>query len=1062
MAHPNSSKGSFSLYGVIVLACTIAAHGQGAVPELLLPESTVVRTLRGAGRERFRIDLRSGDFLLISVDQRDIDVSLAVVDIDGSDSVVRDSPNAENGPECVAFIASSTGTYHLDVRSLDDSSAVTAGTIAIRVEAVRPATPGDREHAEADRLFYEAVQLRVQNTALARAQALERLAPALAAYERLDRRYEAAMALHSTGLTHLRGGETRRAIPFLERAAASFRDLGSPMFASTINALGGTDDLLGNTSSAIDRYQQALLYFRASGSATGEGLARNNLGKLFSDTADWQRALEQYRQALSLFAAAGDRNREGLALYNIGMSYASLGEGDQALAHLSRALAIWTTYADRSREAEVLTSMGWVELTRRQPQRALEHLHRALSLRQLIGDGRTEGATRTFIGQAYLDLNQVDEAVKHLEHAVDLRRAVDKRGTSLTLLALSRAYTADQRPERARAVGLEALAAFHDLGDRNGAAGALKRVAEAEQRLGRVDDAIEHNEEALRLIEAVRGGVASPELRAGYFGRQNNLHDGLIHLLMRRSARDGNAGDAARSLEVSERARARSLLEMIGESATDMIRGVDDAMIARERQLADLINVKSERVMPLVARDRGSAAAQTMLQEIAELEAEYGEVRAHIRKSSPAYAALTQPEPLRVSAIQRDLLDATTRLIEYSLGDEASYAWVVDRQSLRGIHLSPREEIERAARDVTEHVTARGISRVGETTAQRDRRVAAASAALPAALRRLSDLVVVPLGDLSAGSRLLVVADGALQYIPFGMLPGPSANGIYRPLIVDHEIVTMPSASVLSVQRQQLKMRTSRGSGVAVIADPVFDRTDARLRIAPSAPLDLPVSDSGESTRILEHLGQPAPAAKSSVPSRAVIPRLPFTRNEADAILAAAKGQRNFRAVDFAATKEAVLGGALRSYRIVHFATHGFLDTERPTLSSIVLSLVDEDGQPLDGFLRAQELYNLDLNADLVVLSACQTGLGKSIEGEGLIGLTRGLMYAGAQRVVVSLWNVSDRATASLMSRFYRDMLTAGKPPSAALRAAQLEVMKIKGWENPFYWAPFVMQGDWR
>jgi CHAT domain-containing protein len=259
----------------------------------------------------------------------------------------------------------------------------------------------------------------------------------------------------------------------------------------------------------------------------------------------------------------------------------------------------------------------------------------------------------------------------------------------------------------------------------------------------------------------------------------------------------------------------------------------------------------------------------------------------------------------------------------------------------------------------------------------------------------------------------------------------------------------MPSASVLAVQREQSKSRAAPTAGIAVIADPVFDLTDARLeksRLAASRPS----TDVNDFSRILKHIGSP------------VIPRLPFTRNEADAILAVAKGQKNFRAVDFAATKEAVLGGALKNYRIVHFATHGFLDTERPTLSSIVLSLVDRNGNARDGFLRAQEIYNMELNADLVVLSACQTGLGKSIEGEGLIGLTRGLMYAGAQRVVVSLWNVSDRATATLMSRFYRDMLANGKTPSAALRAAQLEVMKIKGWENPYYWAPFVMQGDWR
>ena len=190
----------------------------------------------------------------------------------------------------------------------------------MRVEALAPPTPADLEHVQADHLFSEAIQLRVQNTAVARAQALEKLTPALEIYERLGRQYEAAMALHSIGLAYLRGGETRRSIPFLERAAPILANLGSPMFASTINALGGADDLLGNTASAINRYQQALAHFRASGSATGEGLARNNIGKLFSDMANWQRALEEYRLALALFGKAGDRNREGLALYNIGMS----------------------------------------------------------------------------------------------------------------------------------------------------------------------------------------------------------------------------------------------------------------------------------------------------------------------------------------------------------------------------------------------------------------------------------------------------------------------------------------------------------------------------------------------------------------------------------------------------------------------------------------------------------------------------------------------------------------------------------------------------------------------
>ena len=150
-------------------------------------------------------------------------------------------------------------------------------------------------------------------------------------------------------------------------------------------------------------------------------------------------------------------------------------------------------------------------------------------------------------------------------------------------------------------------------------------------------------------------------------------------------------------------------------------------------------------------------------------------------------------------------------------------------------------------------------------------------------------------------------------------------------------------------------------------------------------------------------------------------------------------------------------------YRIIHLATHGLLNSTHPELSGIVLSLVDQHGQPQDGFLRLHEIYNLKLPAELVVLSACQTALGKEVRGEGLVGLTRGFMYAGAPRVVASLWKVDDKATAELMKRFYQAMLGEQRMrPAAALRAAQVEMLKQKEWEDPYYWAAFVLQGEWK
>jgi CHAT domain-containing protein len=192
------------------------------------------------------------------------------------------------------------------------------------------------------------------------------------------------------------------------------------------------------------------------------------------------------------------------------------------------------------------------------------------------------------------------------------------------------------------------------------------------------------------------------------------------------------------------------------------------------------------------------------------------------------------------------------------------------------------------------------------------------------------------------------------------------------------------------------------------------------------------------------------------------IPRLPGTRREAAAITALVPTTERKQALDFEASRVTATSEELSQYRIIHFATHGLLNSQHPELSGIVLSLVDAQGKPQDGFLRLHEIYNLKLPAELVVLSACQTGLGKEIKGEGLVGLTRGFMYAGAARVMASLWKVDDRATAELMKQFYQGMVKDGLRPAAALRAAQVAMWKQQRWQEPYYWAAFVLQGEWK
>jgi CHAT domain-containing protein len=341
--------------------------------------------------------------------------------------------------------------------------------------------------------------------------------------------------------------------------------------------------------------------------------------------------------------------------------------------------------------------------------------------------------------------------------------------------------------------------------------------------------------------------------------------------------------------------------------------------------------------------------------------------------------------------------------------------WAVTRDDVELLELPARAQLEAAARAFLE--------------AARDPR--AATGGTPAALSRM---LLGPVARALAGARrVAVVGDGALLSLPFAALPAPGGD---RPLGLDRELVALPSASTLAVLRRETRQRAAAPRALAVLADPVFDAHDPRVRDRTTTPQD---AEGGAPARLLG------------------------SRREARAILELLPPAEARAAFDFEANRALATSAELGRYRIVHLATHGVLDDDRPALSGVVLSLVDEAGRAQDGWLRLQDVYNLRWPAELVVLSACESGLGKELRGEGLLGLARGFMYAGAPRVLTTLWKVDDRATAELMGRFYEAMLGSKRlAPAAALRAAQSAMREESRWRSPYYWAGFVLQGEWR
>jgi CHAT domain-containing protein len=429
-------------------------------------------------------------------------------------------------------------------------------------------------------------------------------------------------------------------------------------------------------------------------------------------------------------------------------------------------------------------------------------------------------------------------------------------------------------------------------------------------------------------------------------------------------------------------------------------------------------------------------------------------VQGRIRAASPAYAALTQPQPLTLREIQREVLDPETLLLEYALGAERSHVWLVSQTSLLSFTLPKRSEVEAAAAALTRLLSE------GGTPEEFERRAA-----------DVSRLLLAPVAPHLGRKRLVIVADGALQYVPFAALPRPAPGGRTgtSPLVATHEIVSLPSASTLASLRRQVAHRRPAAKRLAVFADPVFTKDDVRIKSVPTAARasgSQPATPEAEraAAKARQEYARASEAARALGLKRAGLDlnRLPFSRHEATRLLALVPKGEALAALDFKASQATALSPEVGDYRIVHFATHGYVNPERPELSGLVLTLVDERGEPQDGFLSLSEIYNLRLSSDLVVLSACQTGLGKLVQGEGLVGLTRGFMYAGAPRVVASLWAVQDRATAEMMGRFYEAMLRRGARPAAALREAQLSMRREERWSAPHLWAGFVLQGEWR
>lgn len=1010
----------------------MAALQGGPGARTLEPDKPFEREIKSGETHSYLLRCEADQFIQINVEQQGSDVGLALFGVDDRLILSLNNIDDTKGSERLPVLVDVSGVYRLDVSS--SGRRLAAGQYLISVSQPRAATPQDRDYAAAEMLLQEARRFVGQGTGQSKRNAIDKYRQALPLLRSTGNREREATVLNNIGFFYRTLGKLNDALSFFNQALALRREIGDRRGeAISLDHLGYVHVAIGEIQKGLDFYDQALALERAGGNQRGEANMLSDIGSVYFELGETQRALDFYNRSLPLYTAIGGHPREARALTSVGAIYFSRGENEKALAFYERALAVQQTFNSRVSIAYTRLQIGLLYAKLRDKEKSIDYLNQALEFARRIGNHYAEAEALTVIGEVNYNEGEKQKALQHFTQALPLRLA---------------------------------------SGDREGEARTLYWIARSERDRGRPAEALANIEAALHIVETVRGRIASQVLRVSYFSTVQKYYDFYINLLFELHLQDSSAGYDQAALRASESARARGLLELFRESRADIRRGVDASLLERERSLLQQLSARAEEQSLLPGAEHTNEQAKTLAGELNALTNEYDEVQTRIRKTSPRYAALMQPQTLTLKEIQQTL-DKETLLLEYKLGEERSFVWAVSPTTINIYEMPGRAEVEKVARRFYELLTTHNEHPVGETIPHRRARLAQAEADYPKTATQMSRMLLAPVASHLKVKRLFIVADGALQYVPFAALPGPDdvdgrmsnekvvpsptssppSSFSLQPLIADHEIISLPSASVIAVLRSELSGRRPAPRTIAVLADPVFDKDDARVRLKPNAG------------RVLAAAGTPQLVTSGMIGATkgsSRMTRLPFSRREAESILASVPVGEGMGAFDFQASRATATSPELSQYRILHFATHGVLDSQRPELSAIVLSLVDERGQPQNGFLRLNEIYNLNLPADLVMLSACQTGLGKEIRGEGLVGLTRGFMYAGAARVGTSLWKVDDSATAVMMGRFYRAMMKEGKSPAAALRAAQLDMLKETRWQSPYYWAAFTMQGEWR
>jgi CHAT domain-containing protein len=798
-------------------------------------------------------------------------------------------------------------------------------------------------------------------------------------------------------------GETELARQSFRRALAlQWRNEDWRRLPWTMGDLGFFFGDLGEMDSAFRYLDSARELGRVVHDTYAEAYAIVGRARFNIDMGSLQAASDDYTQARDLLASTGTSPQMAWALDGLARVRLYLGDPERARQTYREALEAFENLQNPWGRADALLGIGSTFEQQGEAEHALEPFRRALDIIRANRLLHLEGLARYDLGKVHRELRQPAQALPELESALALAATDSPVRQAQIEVELANADSMAGRIEAAESAFKHAI----ELSGRAPIVEAAAQAGLARLQRDHGDPAAARRAiaRALELTERLRSGVIRPDQRVSFLAARRGYYEFYVDLLMRLERLDPGAGHAAEAVAVSEQARARGLLDLLAKEQVDLRHGIPAELKEREARIGDRIARLQTLQLSSAAKPLSNTDVQRLNADLGQAEEEEKDLEAEIRRRDPSYAAVRTPSSLRLQEIQA-LLDERTALLEYFQGDESSFLFVVTRQGLTAHLLPPRRDLapllERLRAAVYQD-SPLGSRRFAEDAYE---------------LYRVLMLPAEP--ELRGKERLVVAPDGALYSLSFELLltaPVPNAGGPRRDLpylIRERSVSYVPSASVL-----------------------------AQL-VAGKEPRDRTRND----TKLFVGFGDPGEDAS----------RLPAARDEVRRIASLFPVDQAVVFIGPDATEGNVKSNAAVTWaRNLHFATHGLLDEDHPDRSG--LKLAQAKGSTEDGLLQVREVFNLELHADLVILSACQSGRGKEVSGEGLVGMTRAFLYAGAGRLIVSLWRVDDESTSDLMVSFYRHLLQVGDH-SAALQLAKLDLIDHSQYFHPYFWAPFVLVG---